>query len=65
LVRNRETLEPLAPFNGTATEMQALGKHFREHGLYTFVRWNTFFTKESKNRRPDPESPDSESPDYT
>lgn len=44
LVRNRETLEPLAPFNGTSTEMQALGKFFREEGLYTFVRWNTFFT---------------------
>src|ERR1043166_4762752 len=44
LVRTRETLEPLAPFNGTSTEMQALGKHFRQEGLYTFVRWNTFFT---------------------
>ncbi|HJZ83250.1 MAG TPA: aminotransferase class III-fold pyridoxal phosphate-dependent enzyme [Pyrinomonadaceae bacterium] len=44
LVRNRETLEPLAPFNGTSPEMQALGKYFREEGLYTFVRWNTFFT---------------------
>jgi taurine--2-oxoglutarate transaminase len=44
LVRNRETREPLAPFNGTSPEMQALGKFFREHGLYTFVRWNTFFT---------------------
>ena len=37
-------LEPLAPFNGTAPEMQALGKFFREEGLYTIVRWNTFFT---------------------
>jgi taurine--2-oxoglutarate transaminase len=44
LVRSRSTLEPLAPFNGTSTEMQALGKFFREEGLYTFVRWNTFFT---------------------
>ncbi len=44
LVRNRETREPLAPFNGTSPEMQALGKFFREEGLYTFVRWNTFFT---------------------
>ena len=24
--------------------MQALGKFFREEGLYTFVRWNGFFT---------------------
>jgi taurine--2-oxoglutarate transaminase len=44
LVRNKETLEPLAPFNGTSAEMQKLGKYFREQGLYTIVRWNTFFT---------------------
>src|SRR5437667_8511786 len=44
LVRDHETLEPLAPFNGTSPEMQALGKYFRQEGLYTFVRWNTFFT---------------------
>jgi taurine--2-oxoglutarate transaminase len=44
LVRNRETREPMGPFNGTAPEMQALGRFFREAGLYTFVRWNTFFT---------------------
>ena len=44
LVRNRESREPLAPFNGTSPEMQALGKFFREEGLYTFVRWNNFFT---------------------
>jgi taurine--2-oxoglutarate transaminase len=43
LQRNRETHEPMAPFNGTSPEMQALGKFFREEGLYTFVRWNTFF----------------------
>jgi len=24
--------------------MAALGRFFREEGLYTFVRWNTFFT---------------------
>jgi taurine---2-oxoglutarate transaminase len=44
LVRNKKTLEPLASFNSTAPEMQALGKYFRQEGLYTFVRWNTFFT---------------------
>ncbi len=44
LVRNQKTLEPMAPFNGTSPEMQALGKFFRQEGLYTFVRWNTFFT---------------------
>jgi taurine--2-oxoglutarate transaminase len=44
LVRNRTTRQPMAPFNGGSPEMAALGKFFREHGLYTFVRWNTFFT---------------------
>jgi len=44
LVRNAETLEPMAPFNGSSPEMQELGKYFRQEGLYTFVRWNTFFT---------------------
>jgi taurine--2-oxoglutarate transaminase len=44
LIRNRATREPLAPFNGTSPEMKALGAAFREHGLYTFVRWHTFFT---------------------
>jgi taurine--2-oxoglutarate transaminase len=44
LVRNRQTREPLAPFNGTSPEMVALGKFFRDNGLYTFVRWNYFFT---------------------
>ena len=44
LVRSRETMEPLAPFNGTSPEMAALNKTLRAHGLYTVVRWNTFFT---------------------
>ncbi|HEY7286418.1 MAG TPA: aminotransferase class III-fold pyridoxal phosphate-dependent enzyme [Vicinamibacterales bacterium] len=44
LVRDRAKKVPMAPFNGTSDEMAALGKHFRQEGLYTFVRWNTFFT---------------------
>ena len=44
LVRNRETMEPMAPFNGTSPEMKDLGNFFRQEGLYTFVRWNYFFT---------------------
>lgn len=44
LIRNRRTKEPLAPFNGTSEEMQALGRFFRQEGLYTFVRWNVFYT---------------------
>ena len=44
VVRSRKTMEPMAPFNGSSPEMQALAKFFREKGLYTFVRWNGFFT---------------------
>jgi taurine--2-oxoglutarate transaminase len=44
LVRSRKMKQPMAPFNGTSDEMAALGRFFREQGLYTFVRWNTFFT---------------------
>jgi taurine--2-oxoglutarate transaminase len=44
LVRDKAKKTPLAPFNGTSEEMAALGKFFRQEGLYTFVRWNTFFT---------------------
>jgi taurine--2-oxoglutarate transaminase len=44
LVRDRRTYEPMAPFGGASPETNALSKFFREEGLYTFVRWNTFFT---------------------
>jgi len=44
LVRDRRTMEPLAPFNGTSEEMTALARFFRQEGLFTFVRWNGFFT---------------------
>jgi taurine--2-oxoglutarate transaminase len=44
LVRSRKTRQPMAPFNGTSEEMAALGRFFREQGLYTLVRWNTFYT---------------------
>jgi taurine---2-oxoglutarate transaminase len=44
LVRDRRTGEPLAPFNGVSAEMTALGAFFRQQGLYTVVRWNSFYT---------------------
>jgi len=44
LVRDRQTLEPLAPFNGTSPEMTAIASALLEAGLYTFVRWNTIMT---------------------
>jgi taurine--2-oxoglutarate transaminase len=30
--------------HNSSEEMAALGRFFREQGLYRFVRWNTFFT---------------------
>jgi taurine--2-oxoglutarate transaminase len=44
LVRNRETKEPMAPFNGTSPEMQKLSGFLREQGMYAFVNWNNLFT---------------------
>ncbi len=44
LVRNRKTLEPLAPFNGTSPEMKAIGQALLDAGLFTFIRWNTIMT---------------------
>jgi taurine--2-oxoglutarate transaminase len=44
LVRNQTTREPMAALNGTSPEMAALAKFFRDEGLFTFVRWNYFFT---------------------
>jgi taurine--2-oxoglutarate transaminase len=44
LVRDRATREPMAPFNGTSPEMRELAAFFRREGLFTFVRWNYFFT---------------------
>ncbi|HEX9067275.1 MAG TPA: aminotransferase class III-fold pyridoxal phosphate-dependent enzyme [Ktedonobacterales bacterium] len=46
LVKNRETREPMTPYNPKATELGAMAPfaaYLREHGLFTFVRWNTFF----------------------
>src|SRR5436305_13860188 len=44
LVRNRETKEPMAPFNGTSPEMQRLGAFLTEQGMYAFINWNNLFT---------------------
>jgi taurine--2-oxoglutarate transaminase len=46
LVKNRETKEPLAPFNAKPAEMHAMNKvaaKIKELGMYTFVRWNYIF----------------------
>ena len=46
VVKNRETKEPMAPFNAKADEMGVMNKvaaKLRELGMYTFVRWNYIF----------------------
>jgi taurine--2-oxoglutarate transaminase len=44
LVRNRRTMEPLAPFNGSSPEMKAINQAMLDAGMFTFVRWNTVMT---------------------
>ena len=44
LVRSREPYQPLTPFNGTSDEMKAIGKFFRDNGLYTMIANNSIHT---------------------
>jgi taurine---2-oxoglutarate transaminase len=37
LVRSHDPWTPMTAYNGTSDEMKAIGKYFREHGLYAFV----------------------------
>ena len=43
-MRDRRTFEPMAPFDGTSEEMQAIHRHLRDHGLYAFLRYNMIHT---------------------
>ena len=46
LVKDRATREPLTPYNPRPDQlgpMPAFNAFLRENGLFTFVRWNTFF----------------------
>ncbi len=46
LVKNRETKEPMAPFNAKPNDMMVMNKvaaKIRELGMYTFVRWSYIF----------------------
>jgi taurine--2-oxoglutarate transaminase len=44
LVKDPATKEPLAAFGQTSPATRRLTTLLREEGLYTFVRWHTFFT---------------------
>jgi len=46
LVKNRDTKEPMAPWNATPDQMVIMNQvaaKIRELGMYTFVRWNFIF----------------------
>lgn len=46
LVKNRQTKEPMAPFNAKPDEMVVMNKvaaKIKELGMYTFVRWGFIF----------------------
>lgn len=46
LVKNRDTKEPVTPWNAVASEMEATSRmaaKIREVGMFTFVRWNWIF----------------------
>lgn len=46
LVKNRDTKEPMAPFNAKPNEMEVMNKvaaKIKDLGMYTFVRWNYIF----------------------
>ncbi|WP_405415719.1 aminotransferase class III-fold pyridoxal phosphate-dependent enzyme [Maribacter sp. Asnod1-A12] len=60
LVKNRETKEPMAPWNAKPSEMGVMGKvaaSIKAQGMFTFVKWNQIYiappltiTKEEINK---------------
>jgi len=41
LVRDRQTKEPMAPFNRSSLEMEALRRFCLDNGLYLYTHWHT------------------------
>ena len=41
LVKNRETKEPMAPWDSSSPEMEAFKQYCRDHGLFLSVHWHT------------------------
>ncbi len=41
LVKDRKTREPMAPFNGSSAEMNALRKYILEQGVFLYTHWHT------------------------
>ena len=44
LVKSRETMEPLSPFNATNEVMGKLNRFLLDNGVYTMIRWNHVMT---------------------
>ena len=44
LVRSRETMEPLSPFNSTNEVMGQINRFLLDNGVYTMIRWNHVMT---------------------
>jgi len=40
VVRNRETREPMAPYNASSPEMDRVRQYLLDNGVYAFVHWN-------------------------
>lgn len=40
VVKNRETREPMAPYNGTSPEMTKVKEFLLDNGVFTFIHWN-------------------------
>lgn len=40
IVRDRETREPMAPYNGNSPEMMQIKDFLLKNGLFTFIHWN-------------------------
>ena len=39
VVRNRETREPMAPYNGNSQEMTEIKQYLLDNGVFTFIHW--------------------------
>jgi taurine--2-oxoglutarate transaminase len=41
LVKDRQTREPMTPWNSSSPEMTALRKYCLEHGVFLYTHWHT------------------------
>ncbi len=43
-MKNRETMEPMSPFNVTNEVMASVNRFLLDNGLYTLIHWWTLMT---------------------